>query len=75
MRAGLPETVPGVPFQTVGGKSFLMFGMAPSEAQYPVYLYEELIEPKLGAGNHWPTLRSALICGSHVPHVSDRLPA
>ncbi len=50
MTAGLPATVPGIPFQTVAGESFLLFGMAPSEPQYPVYLYEELIEPKLGAG-------------------------
>ena len=56
MDAGLPETVPGVPFQTVDGESFLMFGMSPSEGQYPVYLYEELIEPKLGAGD--PVLRN-----------------
>lgn len=48
--SGLPATVSGVPFQTVAGETFLMFGMAPSEPQYPVYLYEELIETKLGAG-------------------------
>ena len=50
MTVGLPQTTV-VPFQTVGGETFLLFGMAPSEPQYPIYLYEELIEPKLGAGD------------------------
>lgn len=48
--AGLPLTVNGTAFKTRGDEEFLIFGMAPTDADHPIYLYEELIEPTLGAG-------------------------
>jgi hypothetical protein len=49
--SGTPDKVFGEPFQTVGGEKFLLFGMAATTPDNPVYLYEELIEPILGAGD------------------------
>ena len=43
---------------SLGGEQFIQFTMTPTKSKDDVYLYEELVEPVLKAGERCPSCRA-----------------
>jgi deoxyribonuclease-2 len=59
---------------TVGGEQLLQFAMSPTPAGVDVYLYEQLIEPKLKSGLWVETWKEGKDFVSYCPSVPSSLP-